>query len=104
MCIQCQQHSMLTTFALPLWSVQSRQGSVNLPLLKIPIDHYVIDELHLFLRIFDVLMSNLISLALLMDRTAMDGSKQHLDGLTAAIRSCGVTFHTWKEQGREQLK
>ena len=36
-----------------------------------------------------------------MDRTARDGSKQHLDGLTAAIRSCGVTL---KEQGREQLK
>ena len=39
-----------------------------------------------------------------MDRTARDGSKQHLDALTAAIRSCGITFHTWKEQGREQLK
>ena len=77
---------------------------MNLPLLKIPIDHYVIDELHLFLRIFDVLMSNLISLALLMGRTARDGSKQHLDALASAIRSCGVTFHTWKEQGREQLK
>ena len=36
-----------------------------------------------------------------MDRTARDGSKQHLDGLTAASRSCGVTL---KEQGREQLK
>ena len=62
-------------------SVQLRQGTMNLPQLKIPIDHYVIDELHLFLRIFDVLMSNLISLALLMDRTARDGSKQHLEPL-----------------------
>ena len=58
---------------------------MNLPLLKIPIDHYVTDELNLFLRIFDVLMSKLISLALLMDRTARDGSKQHLDGLTEAV-------------------
>ncbi|KAL5483886.1 hypothetical protein EMCRGX_G020305 [Ephydatia muelleri] len=37
-------------------------------------------------------------------RTARDGSKQYLDGLITAIRICGVTFHTWKEQGREQLK
>ena len=57
-----------------------------------------------FLQIYYVLMSNIISLALLMDRTARDGSKQYLDGLITAIRSCGVTFHTWKEQGREQLK
>ena len=77
---------------------------MNMPLLKIPVDHYAIDELHLFLRIFDVLMSNIISLALLMDRTARDGSKLYLDGLITAIRSCGVTFHTWKEQGKEQLK
>ena len=77
---------------------------MNMPLLKIPVDHYAIDELHLFLCIFDVLMSNIISLALLMDRTARDGSKLYLDGLITAIRSCGVTFHTWKEQGKEQLK
>ena len=39
---------------------------MNLPLLKIPVDHYAIDEL----PIFDILMSNIISMALLMDRTA----------------------------------
>ena len=77
---------------------------MNLPLLKIPIDHYVIDELHLFLRIFDVLMSSIISLAVLMDRTARDGSRQHLDDLTTAIRSCGITFNMWKEQGKDKLK
>ena len=76
---------------------------MNMPLLKIPVDDYAIDELHLFLRIFDVLMSNIISLALLMDRTARDGSKQYLDGLITAIRSCGVTFHTWKEQAEVDL-
>ena len=73
---------------------------MNLPLLKIPVDHYAIDEL----PIFDILMSNIISMALMMDRTARDGSKQYLEGLIPAIRSCGVTFHTWKEQGREQQK
>ena len=67
---------------------------MNIPLLKIPVDHYTIDEFRLFLRIFDVLMSNIISLALLMDRAARHGSKQYLDGLITAIRSCGVTFHT----------
>ena len=38
---------------------------MNMPLLKIPVDHYAIDEFHSFLRIFEVLMSNIISLALI---------------------------------------
>ncbi|KAL5479321.1 hypothetical protein EMCRGX_G022829 [Ephydatia muelleri] len=36
------------------------QGSVNRPLTAIPVDHMMIDELRLFLRIFDVMLRNLI--------------------------------------------
>lgn len=80
-------------------SVTSRLGSVNAPLLKIPVDHYVIDELHLFLRIFDVLLDNVISRALMMDEAARDGSQRCLNALVTAIRDCGVTFHIWKVEG-----
>lgn len=35
--------------------------SIHKPLLKIPLDHIVADELHLLLRITDVLLRNVIS-------------------------------------------
>ena len=34
-------------------SVHTRQGSIHMPLLKIPVDHFVIDELHVLLQLFD---------------------------------------------------
>ena len=78
-------------------SVQTRQGSINLPLLKIPVDHFVIDELHVLLRLFDVMIDNVIALAVLMDKQARDGSQLYINGLIVAIRECGVTFHIWKD-------
>ena len=74
-----------------------KTGSIHLPLLKIPVDHCVIDELHVLCRIFDVMLDNVIALAVLMDKQARDGSQLHINGLIAAIRECGVTFHIWKE-------
>ena len=40
---------------------------VETPLLKIPFDHIILDELHLLLRITDVLLSNLIEDAMEWD-------------------------------------
>eukprot|EP00731_Ephydatia_muelleri_P024481 Em0016g752a len=78
-------------------SVNTREGSIQLPLTKIPVDHFVIDELHVLCRIFDVMVDNLIALAVLMDKQARDGSQHHINGLAVAIRECGVTFHIWKD-------
>eukprot|EP00731_Ephydatia_muelleri_P033905 Em0041g18a len=61
------------------------QGSVNRPLTAIPVDHMMIDELHLFLRIFDVMLRNLIKM-----------SEPHTQQLVAYIRSCGVSFNIWE--------
>eukprot|EP00731_Ephydatia_muelleri_P028687 Em0020g331a len=61
------------------------QGSVNRPLTAIPVDHMMIDELHLFLRIFDVMLRNLIIM-----------SEPHTQQLVAYIRSCGVSFNIWE--------
>ncbi|KAL5469472.1 hypothetical protein EMCRGX_G030729 [Ephydatia muelleri] len=78
-------------------SVNTRQGSIQLPLTKIPVDHFIIDELHVLCRIFDVMVDNLVALAVLMDKQARDGSQHHINGLAVAIRECGVTFHMWKD-------
>ncbi|KAL5496433.1 hypothetical protein EMCRGX_G012714 [Ephydatia muelleri] len=66
------------------------QGSVNCPLTAIPVAHMMIDELHLFLRIFDVMLRNLIKM-----------SEPHTQQLVAYIRSCGVSFNIWESESSD---
>ncbi len=76
-----------------------RLGSVDPPLLNIPLDHVILDELHLLLRVVDVLLRNVIYMAMRLDREQK--TTTNLDDLKAAIRSCGVTFDIWlKKDGR----
>ena len=74
---------------------KSTLRSVHQPLLNIPIDHVVIDELHLLLRVFDVLLRNLLFMAIRLDQH--QSTDQHLKALIGVIRSCGVTFDIWHE-------
>ena len=60
--------------------MNTRQGSVHLPLLTIPVNYFVLDELHL-LRIFDVLFDNLMALATMLDNAARDGIHKYVEGL-----------------------
>ena len=56
-----QKHSLetlRTAAASTGRSGRSRMGSLHPPLLNIPLDRVVLDELHLLLRIFDVLLRN----------------------------------------------
>ena len=74
-----------------------RKGRINEPLLYIPLDNVVPDELHLLLRITDVLTKNLINAAMTYDlqnsRTIKDVLKRPMiKSLLKAIRSCGVSF------------
>ena len=54
------------------WEGQSTQGRdlYTFPFLKIPVNHFVLDELHLLLSIFDVLFDNLMALATMLDNAA----------------------------------
>ncbi|XP_066016033.1 uncharacterized protein [Pocillopora verrucosa] len=73
------------------------------PLLHIELDHVVLDELHLLLRISDVLIENLVRDALDWDRSKnwdkrkCQQKNEHLQNLQAAIRSCGVSFDIWEK-------
>lgn len=46
----------------------SNYGCINPPLLNIDLDHVVIDELHLMMRICDVLLRNLIEDSVAQDK------------------------------------
>ena len=78
-------------------------GCAEAPLLDVPLDHIVLDELYLLLRITDVLLSNLIEDAMEWDDKDDFLKKKepkgiHLRKLTQAINSCGVTFTVWEKK------
>ena len=73
------------------------------PLLHIELDHVVLDELHLLLRILDVLIENLVKDVLDWDQSEnwdkrkSQHKNEHLNNLKATIRSCGVSFDIWEK-------
>ena len=76
--------------------VSKRLGSQRQPVLNIEPDNVVIDELHLLLRIGDVLIRNLVLELVVMGRK--DGNKvpTYLTQLSSCARECGVTFRAWE--------
>ena len=84
------------------------------PLLRIELDHIIPDELHLMLQVTDVLLEALMSTVTSFDLhqhhrdQVQHSGRRHraldiLEGpmlkkLIAAINSCGVAFHVWKEK------
>ena len=80
-------------------------NSINKPLLDLELDHVVPDELHLMLRVTDVLINALIETASAYNRnqhmvSGTRGSYKVLDGpliknLISAIRDCGVYFNIY---------
>lgn len=87
--------------ALTKKTAKSKLGSQFTPLFKIALDHVVIDELHLFLRIFDILLRNIIYMALKCDQEHQVDTS--LTALKKTIRECGVSFAIWQQQeGREK--
>ena len=82
----------------------SKYGQKQKPLVHIAIDHIVIDELHLMLRITDILTSAIIKDAIRKDK--LDGEKKvlegkNLKGLIAANRHGSVTFTVWESRNAD---
>ena len=70
-------------------------GCIRPPLFNIELGNIVLDELHLLLRIGDVLIRNLIFHADSCDqrsRAHRGAETTHIRELEAAIQSCGVSF------------
>ncbi|XP_028417141.1 uncharacterized protein LOC114541415 [Dendronephthya gigantea] len=74
------------------------------PLLNIDLNHTIIDELHLLLRVTDVLLENLVNECVNWDKEdemdIMKGDERgvHLSNLVEVIRSCGVSFNVWEKR------
>jgi hypothetical protein len=75
----------------------------DMPLLDVPLDHIVLDELHLLLRIPNILLSNIIEDAMELDDKDDYFKKKgelkgvHLAMLIRLINTCGVTFTIWEK-------
>ena len=71
-------------------------GVVNPPLLNFEMDDIVIDELHLMLRVTDILIRNLISAMSHYDErrfhVSSGNDENHLQLIQTVIKSCGISF------------
>ena len=82
------------------------------PLLNIPLHNIIPDELHLMLRVTDILLENLIEDAMQWDdkegsssaRKQSPEKSSHVKNLVKLINNCGVSFSMWvkKECGWER--
>ncbi len=77
---------------------KQRCGVIQSPLLNIELHHVVVDELHLFLHIVDVLIRNLIFQMVIQERrsAAQQHHEKYLHKLETAIREIGVSFCVWQ--------
>ena len=82
------------------------------PLLQINLENIIPDELHLMLRITDVLIEAVIHTAAQYDllKQHLQRSRQHhkLNGamlrqVMAMINGCGVKFNIWEDKTTKQL-
>lgn len=84
-------------------------------LLNVELDHIIPDELHLLLRITDVLVEALVSTVVAHDHLEHHRQQMHcrhrtrraalnvlqgtmLQNLVAAISACGIQFHVWQDK------
>ena len=81
---------------------------VRQPLVEIDLDHVIVDELHLMLRVVDVLIDNLVEDVLEWDNNEDIRKKRkeergkHLNNLVTTIRSCGVSFNIWQKKNADE--
>ena len=76
---------------------KERCGEQEPPLFNIDIDHIVLDELHLLLRIEGVLIRNIVFECLRLDAVLQRSreSPHYINDLQQLIRSCGIGFRVW---------
>lgn len=96
--------NMARTYDKELNDCQSESyGCRHPPLLKIPVSNTIIDELHLMLRIVDVLLDNCLLHVCDRDKKLGFQNKnfktKSRDSFVESVRSCGVSFEVWDKPG-----
>ena len=91
-------------------------GCIKAPLFNIELCDVIADELHLLLRVMDVLIQALLDTAVAYDHHTSRGHRKRVkapDGpmvlsLIEAIKTCGVNFYVYEDkkdkQGRKGLQ
>jgi len=98
-------HEMQEMCSLP--QSQSRYSCVRKPLINIALDHVILDELHLMLRVTDRLMENLIKEVIERDGEADLNKKRgeekglYLKKLVKEINKTGITFNVWEKKNAD---
>ena len=85
-----KNHKQRTTASIHQHLVDGSMGCKNSPLLNFAISDIIIDELHLMLRVTDILLRNLIWAMIYMDMR--NKGESNLNKIVNEIRSCGLTF------------
>jgi len=84
---------------------KSNFGCIHPPLLSIELSHVVIDELHLLMRICNVLLGNLIEDSVNLDHKNSIGKKTQtkycVNELVTCSRICGVSFSIWENKVKD---
>jgi len=106
----------LTLDDIKKYSETGEYCCVESPLLNVPLDHIILDELHLLLGFTDVLLSNLLEDAMALDdrddfcKKRGEPNGTHLRKLTELTYSCGATFSVcakkkwrWKRNGENGM-
>ena len=105
------RHDMMITSHIPRTYAHlkgdSKLRSINIPLLDLELNHVIPDNLHLMLRVMDVLIQGLIDTRLAYNRHQYRLSRscrsfKPLDGpmlnnLVMSIRKCGVYFCLYEQ-------
>lgn len=85
-------------------TVDSKKGCINKPLLEIEPSNCVVDELHLFLRISDVLLLSLFNKLVALDhayKVHQTGTGGNVSAAVQLIKKLGVSFSLWiKDEGK----
>lgn len=82
---------------------------IHPPLLDIPLNHIVLDELHLLLRVTDVLTRNILNEMIEWDDEDAHKQKisnppvigQHLKKAINEIKACGISFNVWEKKNAD---
>ena len=80
-------------------------GSKYAPLLQLEPSKYILDELHILLRVADVLLRNLIYLVDLLEqreRHRMGTAGHHIKALQSMVNACGVPFRITRVCAKSQ--
>ena len=82
--------------------IDKKKGCIDLPLIDIEPKNCVPDELHLFLRITDIIFNSLFEELVKLDHKSKvhkTGESDHVQRAVRNVRRLGISFNVWMSEG-----